>query len=148
MSLRKRPTITSALLAANRANGQKSRGPRTVRGKDRIVLNALKHGRHARNFRDHLLRARSKEDAELFQWILDQLHTGLRFRGWQGERQVERLARQVWCALGEEERRAHAAAREFGKGRVKFRRRSASLWALALDPVAAGRGPERTRNMP
>jgi hypothetical protein len=42
MSLRKRPTLTPALLAANRANAQKSTGPRTVRGKNRIVLNGLK----------------------------------------------------------------------------------------------------------
>ncbi len=59
-------------------------------------------------------------------------------RGWQAERQAERLARQVWCALGEEERRAHAAARQFGKGGVKFRRRSASLWALAWTPLRLG----------
>jgi hypothetical protein len=71
MSLRKRPTLTPALLEANRANARKSTGPRTVNGKNRVVLNALKNGRHARNLHENLLRARSKEDAELFQWILD-----------------------------------------------------------------------------
>lgn len=85
MSLRKRPTLTPALLAANRANAQKSTGPRTVQGKNRIVLNALKHGRHARTFRDKLLRARSKEDAELFQWILEQVRRGFRIHGWQDD---------------------------------------------------------------
>ena len=48
MFLRKRPTVTPALLAANRANAAKSTGPRTAEGKKRIVLNAPKHSRHAR----------------------------------------------------------------------------------------------------
>ncbi len=128
------------MLAANRANGQKWTGPRTVRGKRCIVLNALNHGRYAHNFRDHLLRTRSKEDAELFQWILDQVHSAFRFRGWQAERQAERLARQVWCEPGHEERRAHAACgtRQWGRGQVKFRRRSAFLWALAWTPLRLG----------
>jgi len=47
MSLRKSPTRTPALLAANRANSRKSTGPRTERGKARAALNPLKHGRRA-----------------------------------------------------------------------------------------------------
>ena len=38
MSLRRRPTVTPAQLAANRANARKSTGPRTVEGKNRILL--------------------------------------------------------------------------------------------------------------
>jgi len=135
MSLRKPPTVTPAMLAANRANAQKSTGPRTAQGRNRIVLNALKHGQHACNFRENLLRAKSKDDAELFQWILDQVHGAFEFRApWQ----AEQLAQQVWCAFGRQERRAHAAARQRGKGRVKLHRRSASLWALAWTPRRLG----------
>jgi hypothetical protein len=135
MSLRKRPTVTPAMLAANRANAQKSTGPRTAQGRSRIVLNALKHGRHAGSFRENLLRAKSKDDAELFQWILDQVHSAFEFRDpWQ----AEQLAQQVWSALGQQERQVHAAARQRGKGRVKLRRRSASLWALAWTPRRLG----------
>jgi hypothetical protein len=132
MSLRRRPTVTPALLAANR---RKSTGPRTVEGKNRIVLNALKEGRHARNFDENLRRAKSLEDAELFQWMLDQVRAALRLHGWQeDERKAERLAQRVWCQLQREERRLHALARRLGNGRVRFPRRTATLWALPWTP--------------
>ncbi len=47
MSLRKSPRLTPALLAANRANAQKSTGPRTAGGKARARLNNLQHGRRS-----------------------------------------------------------------------------------------------------
>jgi hypothetical protein len=39
--------ITSARVAASRANGQKSKGPKTPEGKARVSLNALKKGAYA-----------------------------------------------------------------------------------------------------
>ena len=39
MSLRKPPTLTPALLAANRRNAQRATAPRTEEGKRRVVLN-------------------------------------------------------------------------------------------------------------
>ena len=57
MPLRKSPVRTPALLAANRANSLKSTGPRTRRGKARVCLNALKHGRHVRRLPEKLARA-------------------------------------------------------------------------------------------
>jgi hypothetical protein len=86
MSLRRRPTITPALLAANRANARRSTGPRTVEGKNRVVLNALKEGRHARNLGENLRRAKSQAEAELFQWILNQVRAAFRLRGLAGGR--------------------------------------------------------------
>ena len=44
MSLRKSPSVTPDLAAANRGNAQNSTGPRTPAGKDHSRLNALKHG--------------------------------------------------------------------------------------------------------
>ena len=127
--------MTPALLAANRANARKSTGPRTVEGKDRIVLNALKGGRHARNFGENLRRAKSQGEAELFQWMLDQVRAAFRLHGWQeNERKAERLAQRVWCELEREERRLHAFARRLGNGRVRFPRRTATLWALPWTP--------------
>ena len=35
---------TAAQIAANRANAQKSTGPRTAEGKHRVSMNPLKHG--------------------------------------------------------------------------------------------------------
>jgi hypothetical protein len=57
MSLRKRPTMTPALVAANRRNAQKSTGPRTEAGKRRVMLNGLKHGLRSRSFRDSLTKS-------------------------------------------------------------------------------------------
>src|SRR5215470_3824592 len=84
-------------------------------------------------------RAKSKGDAELFQWILEQVRTAFRLHGWQeDERKAERLAQRVWCELGRAERRLHAFARQLGNGRVRFPRRSASLWAQPWTPLRVG----------
>jgi hypothetical protein len=52
MSLRKSPTLTPALLEANRRNAQRSTGPRTARGKAQVRFNALKGGSRSRLYRD------------------------------------------------------------------------------------------------
>ena len=57
MSLRKPPTLTPALLAANRRNAQRSTGPRTEEGKRRVILNGLKHGLRSRDFRESLVKS-------------------------------------------------------------------------------------------
>ncbi|MGA8151722.1 MAG: hypothetical protein WB952_12280 [Terriglobales bacterium] len=46
-----RKTVTDKVIAANRKNGEKGAGPRTLRGKDIVSQNATKHGILARNFR-------------------------------------------------------------------------------------------------
>jgi len=47
------PMATAAQIEANRLNAQKSTGPRTVAGKARARLNALKHGMTARTIMPH-----------------------------------------------------------------------------------------------
>jgi len=69
MPLRKSPVRTPALLAANRANCLKSTGPRTPRGKARICLNALKHGRHAQRLPEKLVRAGCYRELALYSRI-------------------------------------------------------------------------------
>ena len=54
MSLRKSPTLTPALLEANRRNAQKSTGPRTGRGKARSRWNGLRKGRRSPFYRELL----------------------------------------------------------------------------------------------
>jgi len=72
MSLRKSPTLTPALLEANRRNAQKSTGPRTGRGKARSRWNGLRKGTRSRFYRDLLETlfyappCRMKETARLF----------------------------------------------------------------------------------
>ncbi len=50
MSLRQSPTLTPALLAANRRNATKSTGPRTAQGKAWSRLNGLRYGRRSHHF--------------------------------------------------------------------------------------------------
>ena len=54
MSLRRSPTLTSALLASNRLNAKKSTGPRTVRGKAWSRMNRLDDGMHSLEYVDFL----------------------------------------------------------------------------------------------
>ena len=50
MSLRKSPTLTVALLEANRRNAALSTGPRTRRGKAVSRMNRFRHGGRSRQF--------------------------------------------------------------------------------------------------
>ena len=46
-----RKSVTDKVIAANRRNGKKGTGPKTIRGKDIVSQNATKHGILAQNFR-------------------------------------------------------------------------------------------------
>jgi hypothetical protein len=65
MALRKSPVRTRAMLAANRANAQKSTGPSTAQGKARVALTGLKHGGLMDRLSEKLLRASDREDEGL-----------------------------------------------------------------------------------
>lgn len=95
MALVKSPLLTGAKIAANRANAAKSTGPRTPAGKRRVVLNALKHGRRSRAFRDSLIKAGA--DVEVLDWILAHILDCFGPLAARERRGAERLAREVWC---------------------------------------------------
>ena len=69
MSLRCSSRLTPASLAARRGNAQRSTGPRTERGKARVGLNALKHGRYAIGLPERLVHARCPNEAARWQEI-------------------------------------------------------------------------------
>jgi hypothetical protein len=141
MPLVKSPILTPVKLAANCANARKSTGPRTAAGKRHIVLNALKHGRCSRGFRENLVKAGA--DAELFDWIRARVFDCFRPLSTLEHRQAERLAREVWC----EAWRASRERRQRLQGRVhlsedRLRRARApskgTVWCLAWTPWRLG----------
>ena len=90
-------TKTPALLAACRANARKGTGPRTVEGKCRSRLNALKHGRYSPNFRENLVQAGKETGVKRFDFIRSHLLKFLPFVTQDQKREFERLVRHVWC---------------------------------------------------
>ena len=113
MSLRKRPAITPALLAAARANARQSTGPRTPQGKARAALNALKNGRRSRVFRQKMVEAGANADVELYDWILETLCQWFRPETRRDQRRQPWLAQQIWCTL---RGRKHEIARKDSRG--------------------------------
>jgi hypothetical protein len=95
--LRKSPVRTPALLAANRRNALKSTGPRTVGGRARVALNALKHGRYARHLGQRLLRAYDAEGAALYRDIRSAIFQFMVPCDLVQYREGERMAAEVWC---------------------------------------------------
>ncbi|HWU40598.1 MAG TPA: hypothetical protein VN203_23375 [Candidatus Acidoferrum sp.] len=119
MSLRKSPVRTPALLAANRANAQKSTGPRTPQGKSRVVLNALRHGRRSPNFLATL--RKSGQGVEEFLGILQALFVALLPQNKKEMKWVSQTAAYVWIRKREGQR----VVGQFN--RQRFRGRSATL---------------------
>ena len=103
MSLR-RTSVTPQSLAARRSNALKSTGPRSRRGKARVCLNALKHGRYAiLAGRSARLRERLFESGQSGR---EAVYGAIRSRIAQAihapkdptmRRGIDRLALRVWC---------------------------------------------------
>lgn len=97
--LRQSPRLTPASLAARRANALKSTGPRTHRGKAWSCLNALRHGRRARNLRAKIERTGDRQALLLFDWIFVNLMERWRPPTEWEWRRTAREAVRAWCFL-------------------------------------------------
>ena len=97
MSLRKRPTVTSAMMAANRANARKSTGPKSQEGKDRVRFNGLRHGQRARSLRGAIV-ALGGNPAELDIIIREDYFMANSLKE---QRLIERMAYEDWLLSGE-----------------------------------------------
>ena len=100
MPLRRSPVRTPALLVANRANAQKSTGPRTPQGKARVSFNSFKHGRYAalpEELAERLLRARYCREAALYRQVRWQIGQVFRPQSQSGWRRLDELSAWVWC---------------------------------------------------
>src|SRR5271169_160112 len=99
MSLRRSPQLTPASLAARRANALRSTGPRSAAGKARSCLNALRHGRRARDLRAKLARTGDSEALFLLDWFHHHILLFWRPRKERTWRYTIRLAARVWCFM-------------------------------------------------
>ncbi len=97
MPLRKSPLRTPALLAANRANAQDCRGPRSPQGKARVALNALQQGRYAVRLRENLVRAGEGSAESQYQRFRSEIAAAFGARGHDEELQAERMAARACC---------------------------------------------------
>ena len=125
MPLVKSPTMTPRKMAANRANAQKSTGPRTAAGRRFAMLNRLRHGARSRAFRANLIKA--GQNVELFDWIHRRVREEMPREDARG---TECLARRVWCGL--------CLDRSTSQAPKDPPPTQASLWCVAWTPWRAG----------
>lgn len=130
MPLRKSPALTPAFLSACRANAQKSTGPRTSKGKGRIALNALKHGRYCKSFRESLIKAHA--DVETYDWILDVIRRCFEPRNTRERLEAEMLGREVWCNFWHARRVAVANRKSGGNSAAAITNEGAQFSAVSL----------------
>ncbi|MGH9376523.1 MAG: hypothetical protein ACRD1J_10240 [Terriglobia bacterium] len=93
--IHRKPFLTEKELAARRANACKSTGPHTARGKARVALNSLKHGRYVANLREKLLAIEDREALAVYDRLARAC--ALRVGSEADRREAERLTARVWC---------------------------------------------------
>ena len=96
MPLRKTASLTPQQLDANRGNAQRSTGPRSQAGKERMKMNALKHGCDALPENDAAVKRALGEDSEKFQALQQELADDYGPGDALWARQVDDLARLYW----------------------------------------------------
>jgi len=145
MSLRKSTSLTAPRLAAARRNCQHSTGPRTPAGKERVKMNALKHGGEAAPENEAaVMRALGEDPVEY-----EALKRELRLTYGPGDplwtQQLEDLARLYWRRRRLERiqtglmRRALQGHAERRRGRAKALA-DATFDATQFNPLAADLG--------
>ena len=102
MSLRS-TSVTPRSLAARRSNALKSTGPRSRRGKARVCLNALKHGRYAvlagrsTRLRTQLLEAGQTGQEAVYGAIRTRVAQAMRAQDPAARRSIDQIALRAWC---------------------------------------------------
>ncbi len=96
MSLRKATCLTPQRLDAQRRNSQRSTGPRSKAGKERMKMNALQHGCDAAPENDAAVMRALGEDPERYAALQKELATAYGPGDALWDRQTEDLARLYW----------------------------------------------------
>jgi hypothetical protein len=102
MSLR-HTSVTPQSLAARRSNALKSTGPRSRRGKARVCLNALKHGRYAvlaarsARLRERLFEAGQRRQEAAYGAIRSQVAQAMSAQDPASRRRIDEIALRAWC---------------------------------------------------
>jgi len=96
MSLRQATCLTPRRLDAARRNSRRSTGPRTQAGKERMKMNALKHGAEALPEHDAAVMRALGEDPEKFQALKRELMTTYGPGDALWNQQIDDLARLYW----------------------------------------------------
>jgi hypothetical protein len=134
MALRKPSRLTPKRLAAQRANAEKSTGPRTPAGKENTKLNALKHGCRARDASDRNVMLALGEDPEEFDRIYRSLLASLGPGDVLWAKQVEDLAKLYWRRARLERARAGMVQRELAYWKFAEERRQQEVKRAAFAP--------------
>jgi len=96
MSLRKSTSLTPRRVDAARHNSQRSTGPRSEAGKERMKMNALKHGCDAAPENEAAVMRALGEDPERYAALKQELVTAYGPGDALWDRQIEDLARLYW----------------------------------------------------
>jgi hypothetical protein len=100
--LRPSPVRTAAMLAAHRANAQKSTGPVTAPGEARVAWNGLQHGGRSDRLPEKLLGAAGDwEGQALYRWFQAEITATLGRGRPQEERWADPIAVAAWCRARE-----------------------------------------------
>jgi hypothetical protein len=96
-------SVTPRSLAARRSNALKSTGPRSRRGKARVCLNALKHGRYAvlamrsARLREKLFEAGQTGQEAVYGAIRSRIAQAMRVQDTATRRSIDEIALRAWC---------------------------------------------------
>ncbi len=96
-------SVTPSSLAARRSNALKSTGPRTRRGKARVCLNALKHGRYAvlvgrsARLRERLFEAGQTQQEAVYGAVRSRVVQAIGAQDPASRRKIDEITLRVWC---------------------------------------------------
>ena len=145
-----RHRVSDRQVAANQSDAQKSTGPRTLEGKARVAMNAIKHGAYAQaeNVRREIMVRRGEDPAEyeqLYQDLVDSCQPEDALQAMV----VKTIGDKTWDKLKLRRALLEAQLGSVQLEEVRLRRRQlkARRWPVAASPWRRP-GPVRKQRLP